>query len=131
MEIGPHKSFTPILLFVCNFVLSLLLILSTKQGSLFVCFVLVVGIIEISQTMSLPTMLLVPLESPSQVDLHVQLSYMDRGQVVAAFFFARQRDKKGRKECGGQGRSSNRGRFLFLFYFLDDFFFGPKNKSQE
>jgi hypothetical protein len=35
-----------------------------------------------------------------------------------------------RKECGGQGRSSNRGRFLFLFYFLDDFFW-PKNKSQE
>jgi len=36
-----------------------------------------------------------------------------------------------RKECGGQGRSSDRGRFLFfLFYFLDDSFW-PKNKSQE
>ncbi len=32
-----------------------------------------------------------------------------------------------RKECGGQGRSSNRGRFLD---FLDDFFW-QKNKSQE
>jgi hypothetical protein len=78
MEIGPHKSFTPILdsLYVCFHCYSYYLL--SKVVCLF-CFVLVVGIIEISQTMSLPTML---LESPSRVDVHVQMSYMHRVQVI-------------------------------------------------
>jgi hypothetical protein len=81
MEIGPHKSFTPILdlPYVCFHCYSYYLL---SKVVWFFRFVLVVGIIEISQTMSFFIMLLVRLENTSRVDVNVQMSYMDRVQVI-------------------------------------------------